>query len=746
MLIVVVALVVIVDCAGGIPLFQQDWAWPLTRAQALASLSDSFGVWHEGGLGYASGAPTAILDALILYSLCVALGPALALIAFITLVAVGSALGTRLLLQSYGAGNVGANLGAAAYVASPVLLNKFGAGHTYYLLSYAMLPLVCACIRKGAKSRRLILIGGAAGAIALGQFQFIILLPIAALLTAGPPWTPGRLRSLVVVLLLAIASHAPDYLIMSEAASSAATYPLFATQDWQRALSQPLLDAVAGFRYIGGFASHRLGDRLPLATDVAIGALVAAVGAAFASLRTIARGSEFTQRLSLILTGVSLVSVGALVSSGLAGPLAPALNYIFSATSLATAIREFYHFTVLLALGTALICAAAVGTRNGAIRLLGALAALTLICVDLSPYVRPVQAAAPSARSALIDSLNDGRKAFGRVLWLPGSPSLALPGAWSGGTDSFGPPDGPSASATYGSDPERLAFWFSQAPGSLVDVAPRLGVHVAIYRRSIENRYGEFLDPQTAKLLAVRKRAPPQPASPENPEIYEGAGQPTDLRAAQRARLARAGVPTWTNVLTLPREVHLLSPPPGPPAIAVKPYGFKTNPAEGWVQTQRWLPAMPEMSCLPQSSVMRWSAELPPASQCAWRYEHRNSLWCLALVQPGLTAYSSCSPRGIDDALVRQVDEINTGRQSLLWIRESFDDRWRLGCADGRSIKPNALVDAYANGWIVGQCVNPHTDFSPDRTFRATLGAVLALWLLMLVATAVLSLRRVPQS
>jgi hypothetical protein len=669
----------------------------------------------------------------MLYGLCAVLGPALALVGFVTLVAVASAVGTRLLLQTYDAGSVGANLGAAAYVASPVFLNKFGAGHTYYLLSYAMLPLTCACIRKGANSRWFILVGGAAGALALGQFQFIILLPVAALLTAGPPWTRERLRSLGTVIFLALASHAPDYLVMAEATGRAATYPLFATQDWQRALSQPLLDAFAGFRYIGGFAAHRLGDRLPLATDAAIVALAVAAGTAFISLRTIARGPGFTQRLALTLTGAALVSIGALVSSGLAGPLAPALNCIFSATSLATAIREFYHFTVLLALGTALICGAAAATGNGAVRLLGAIAATTLICVDLLPYLQPVKVAAPSVRSALIENLNDGRKAYGRVLWLPGSPSLALPGTWSGGTDSFGPPDGPTASATYGSDPERLAFLFSQAPRSLVSVAPRLGLHVAIHRQGVENRYNEFLDPQTAKLLAVRKRAPPQEPSASSPVNYEGAGQPTNLRAAQRARSARVGVPTWANVLALPREVHLLSPPPGSQAIVVRPYGFKTNPAEGWVQTQRWLPAMPEISCLPQSSVMQWSAEMPSAAQCAWHYEHRDSSWCLALVQRGLTAYSSCNSGGIDAVLERQANEINAGHQSLFWIRESFDDRWRLGCSDGLWIKPSVLVDAYATGWIVDRCVNPQTEFSPDRTFRAALAAVLVLWFLALV-------------
>jgi hypothetical protein len=57
-----------------------------------------------------------------------------------------------------------------------------------------------------------------------------------------------------------------------------------------------------------------------------------------------------------------------------------------------------------------------------------------------------------------------------------------------------------------------------------------------------------------------------------------------------------------------------------------------------------------------------------------------------------------------------------------------------LGCSDGRLIKPNALVDAYANGWIVDRCMSPHTDFSPDRKFRAALAAVLALWLMAFAA------------
>ena len=699
-----------------VPLFLHDWAWPFDRNQAFQGSRDALLIWKDSGFGRPSGAPNAWFAAAAIDLGCTLIGPYPALIVFLTLIVGISLWATFALLRLLGAVDAAAAAGALAYAASPVVLNKLHAGHVFYLLGFAFLPVACCAIvasRDRVRVRGAILTGLSL-AVAAEQFQMIAIGAVAVVFCGVAAHRRRAALPITVALLVALLLHLPDYVVMSQSAGAALLYPLLPTEAFELNLSSSFADALAQFAYFARYAVTGLGRYAGAWAAVVLLSDAVLCALAIAQLRTRPRASG-----PIFFVAFALTFTGAALASGYEGPLGLVVRRIFEMTPYATAFREFYDFSALTALGTAALIAAACGQLRGASRM--ALVPALAVVAAFSAAALGNRIQTDPAEVQRIE--RDVVTADGRVIYYPGSPALGAVGLPGQGLDPFVSETGASAPVTYATDPERTAYWYAMGASQVPAQASRFGWSARRMQADIVDRYLVNLDEPTRVRVLRTYRAPLRFA----PGVeYFGNQAPVD--AVLGTSNVAIGPPTWPRVSALGSSEHLLSPLPS----SAPRYDFGSlgiDPSSSFVQSERWLPAFPDIACLPMPSVFRYDKSAV-ARGCLWHYERTG---CLTLRSDGIQALGPCSAPGASEALATKARRVAAGELRVAYVRQAYDPRWRLDCGN-QSRAPDVLVDAYAAGWFVRECENPTVSFLPDQTFSRLILVTLGVIAILLAA------------
>jgi hypothetical protein len=704
-----------------VPVFTQDWAWPLTRGQGWQMAHVATNVWRDSGFGSPWTAPNSWSIGVAIGVACAWLGPYVTLVAFLTATIALATFGTATLLRACGVGAFGQVAGAIVYAASPVFMNKVHAGHIYYLVGFACMPLACAfLIRSAAGARGEAFVGGLLLALGAGQFQFFEITIVALALVGFSIAGVAAIRPFAIAVATGLAYHATDYAVMASAAKNVLFFPELPTPQFENALSTPLVSAFSALAYIAGYATAGFGSAAST-VEIAIDTLLVA-GLALAMFAALSNRPG--PQIRAVLAGAALTIVGAFATAGYDGPFAGPLEWLFANVPLATAFREFYHQAALLALGTALVAGIAADAPSRIGRLAGSVPAALLASIFLVAMVRDPLAASGSFDTGLAASVSS---VPGRTVYVPGSASLGEAGAQTLGTDSFAVSSGRARSVTYSSDPIRAAYWFGPGAASIGRVAARFGWTAVVERPGVVDRYVAMLDPETRSRLGTF----PVAAAMTDRSLGQ-AGFDGDLRAVVSTSDVVDGVPTWPAIERLPPERHLLSPVPetAPPFQLAR---LNADPARGMAQSERFLPAVRSLSCLPMPTFFRFRhATGLGTTACSWHYEQLAGRSCLSIDTAELAARGPCTSVARGPTFTRSLAaKIRRHELMLYFIRQAYDRDWRLACV-GAAYAPNVLVDGYAAGFATPTCRNPRATYGPDRTFhRVALGSTLALGLIL---------------
>lgn len=706
--------VLVVSWLPGVPGFQHDWAWPFTRAQAFADAESALHIWHADGLGTSSSAPNAAAVGLILWCFAGVVGPLNALhlldIAFVAIAASGAYYCAKSYEQS-ASGLVAAGI----YCSSPVIYNKLFAGHIYYIIGIALLPWVTgfACRALKSEHRRLsyTMACGVAIAFAAGQLQFIAVCAIVILLVGllAPVSLSARAVVAMVALGTALVLHAADYAVMLQPQSGSGFASQAATVSWQVSQSVPLLHAFAQYDYIGGYARSALGSHATAAEQTVA-----------ATLGLITVFAIFARRQAAIL-GILLVCGGGLISAGTYGPLAVPLAYEVSRNGFATVFRELYNFDILTSLGASLLAAQCVSTSNRIWRSAAALITCILIVALALPFVLrpPHKTMTAVSASHAAEIMRETQAHTGRTLLLPGGPALSYASSAFHGVDSDGQGCCGMIPVTYTAAADQYAYLFSDA--ATAQVLSRAGIVRTVARTDVRSEYFRYLDPYSASIAQRLIAHAPSHNSSGNLALPLEKANYTDVVLTNAVTV---GVPTWSTLEHLPAGTHLVSEAPKAIVPVSSTVSVGVDPMHEWTQSTRWLPAIPQLACLPQPSLFKLHGNVIPVG-CNWRLGQFHGTRCLTNTAGALEAislscvYPTVSPSGRTD-IAPLTARVKQGASKLAFIRTSYDSRWSLRCGERPITAQPVLVDVYAMGWVIDgstRCGQYRAEFSGDREF-----------------------------
>ncbi len=341
--------------ADGVPAFQQDWLWPAWPQQCAAFSLKGASPWISGGTGLPASYPQPWWPYLVAGSLCSALGPKLALVAYIgCVVFVGAYLAIRLF--SFVLGPFSAIAAAAILWGSPVPLNEIQAGHWFFLTSYAVAPLVLETAFFATRRWAWLHLGVLLG-VASAQQQFFPLLT-AALLGIGFS-RRNLLSATLPAILVGVAVVSPLWISAVLLRQDAALSTIYTFGHWIDSQSAPLSDALRMIGYIGGYDAGLLNH----ATRLALWLLpVSSIAFAIFKCRIAA-----VRNLGLICV------VSVLLYSGTRGPLSGVIDWAFIHIHPVNAFRELYIFNVVTVFSYAFLTGSAINTllRHTRYRILG---------------------------------------------------------------------------------------------------------------------------------------------------------------------------------------------------------------------------------------------------------------------------------------------------------------------------------------------------------------------------------------
>jgi hypothetical protein len=408
----------------GAPGFAHDWKWALDPVQSHDQLATLASIW----LPWGSGAPAvqalgAYPVATLAWVLGYALPSNLALLAVLGIIGACAGLGTGVLAARIGLPKSYQAVLALAIVAMPVWFNRLNAGHLEWLLGYALFPGALALAIRPVPALRGAGGLGALWGIAGGQAQFLLFFPLAALPFAMR--ARARVATCIGVVLM-IGLQIPAIVAMAYAAHVNAFAQQRTNLTWQSAQSDPLaLALVSGADAAHYFAHWQNGVAFALAFGVLV---FAAIGA-------------FHNVLTRMLAAVWLLS--AIWSSGLDGPLASPIAWLFTNVPDAIALREFTHAQSITAAAFVMLAAAGVATVARSAKVpswAGApLAFLVLLPLTFAAFSGEITRLTPSAvsspnREAIVHQI-DTLPQSGQILWWPGVPPVSFAHS-RGGVDS----------------------------------------------------------------------------------------------------------------------------------------------------------------------------------------------------------------------------------------------------------------------------------------------------------------------
>lgn len=168
--------------------FNQDWVFPSTAYELKVYVTQAFYLWNSNNLGTPIVYPTEyLLQYLLLPFSCLGFSGATVIRIILFLIfAVGGYSMYLLLRKSFKLGYIPSLVSAIFYITTPVVFNKFVAGHITYLIGYALSPLIIVYFKKyidTTKAKYLVLVGLLIAFVSI-QVQFGVMLFILILFYA----------------------------------------------------------------------------------------------------------------------------------------------------------------------------------------------------------------------------------------------------------------------------------------------------------------------------------------------------------------------------------------------------------------------------------------------------------------------------------------------------------------------------------------------------------------------------------
>ncbi len=359
---------------AGVPAFQQDWNWPTSSATLRGWFELSTLPWNWNGLGNPQIYPFADYFVSFAASLAMIIGSKVVLVTFLALTIATAGFSAALLLRRIGVqSRLAIVLAIVAYTTSPVIFNKLAAGHTYYLIGYALLPALCAqLMRLEFVDWKL-----AAPAIALElaasftQAQYIIFdFAVIAL------WIAIRNRRLAareavsigIGTLIALIVHGYPIVALFLPQAGFLLAHQHATIDGVASESVNLHDLLIQDGYPPAYFRRVWTAYAAIEWSAICAGCFAVLSLVAATWRTVTQRSQPRFNRDGIYLVLGIVIFGTVLVLGLNGPASPILRYAFVHIPATSILKELYHAMVLVALGVAVGIGLGTEILCGAIR------------------------------------------------------------------------------------------------------------------------------------------------------------------------------------------------------------------------------------------------------------------------------------------------------------------------------------------------------------------------------------------
>ncbi|MBV9973476.1 MAG: hypothetical protein JO135_09085 [Candidatus Eremiobacteraeota bacterium] len=331
---------------NGIPAYIHDWSWPPDQAGLRAMTARAAAAWLQDGLGTPNVFPSALPQFYFEWLLAWIL-PSKAVLDLLLVVTfafgiAGGAFAARTLLEISGRWAVACGF---FYMAGPVAVAKFVAGHTSYLQGYATLPLVLAlALSSDAQNRRRhVILTGIALAFSIVQLQIfglaILILIVAVIVRRRTP------ADAILIVLVALPIILPAILgatVLAQPAQGALSMQR-AVLSWQFQQSVSPLEAFEARGYFVHYyellTQFWLQHVLLLFPLCALLALI---------------GMRRPIRLGAVVL-ILLALVAWLTATGLRGPLHAFWTIVFTQISALSVYRELYDVMALYWLACVLL-------------------------------------------------------------------------------------------------------------------------------------------------------------------------------------------------------------------------------------------------------------------------------------------------------------------------------------------------------------------------------------------------------
>lgn len=324
--------------------------------------------------------------------------------------------------------------GSIAFVCSPVLFNKLGAGHVGFWYAYALLPIIYERSVAVARGNRAAVPSLAiVTALSSLQPQFVVFDFFVAFSVAVSERTVRAWMGPVTVFFAALFGNSATIFAILSSGKSLIYHVPTPVGYWDIAQSTPLPWALNLAHYLAPYY-----EQVPYST---VGAWAITLGALL--------GWALRFRSRVTGASLSLAVIGLLVLTGTLGPAGPIWTWMFQHVWASTAMREFYNGGAMVSLAYALAIAQGVGALHPRAAIAVPTALIAACFPLLGGGVGRVMPNAVPPRYWQRDLQALKRVPPGKVLALPSLVPLLNDGLPVGGMDAFAIRD-----ATHGSTTE----------------------------------------------------------------------------------------------------------------------------------------------------------------------------------------------------------------------------------------------------------------------------------------------------
>ena len=713
-----------------VPAFQQDWLWPAASQQINSFAMTNLYAWHEAGAGYPTVYPVSWLPDMIAGIACHMFGVYFGLIAFLALVLAMGAYGMFRLTRHFTQSPLLQSASIILFLGSPVVLNDIQAGHLYYLISYACLPFITD-LAISIKSGRDALVMGLIMGIGAAQQQFLVL-DVLLLIAYWFFINRFSLRLMLLACTTFLLISSPEWILTLVQGTKGldAYIPLF---HWERSQSISLGAALRGLDYIGGYDRELLSPLVRLS---------------FFALPAICILAVLWGRRRHASLFAFIIVASAVFASGLDGPLAAPIWFLFSSIKSFALFRELYDFLGLAAFGYAIMPSLLSAARPSRHRLVSISGWILLAVASSAAFVTAFQSSQGISRlpSALQESLKAARLSGYRYLPVPPSFPQVANIDQKGGLSPFliGLPGHPSAASPFASFPEAYA-----ASALLAGIKPssalfaRLGISTIVPTAGVTNNEKNVIEPALRSLIPRPSRAP-------------FTRQTAVLGGARLVVLPFSAKPgTLESRYAGARDLQAFRTTDSidPNTLSLQP-----DPRIGWARTfywgflPRWVYAMqsgvftlrPKLLAMVPRSLIIVGSESGTVSSARCRFvmrldNHWEALRCSK--NPTLSAHPPIAISNIATKTSKVPESSHQGRAgtvtilaanpsyirasisaikgSVIVLRESYNRDWRINIPFARQV----MIDGYANGWVLSRSyIGPISIyFTPQTVYSISL-------------------------